>query len=203
MSEQEKIKKIMIATPCYDGKLPIEYVGSLLDTLRAQLPMVIAPVFLPREAMLPHARNYLAQLFLESDFDSIFYIDSDMVWTPELFNTIASSEFPVFSGIARLKKEGAPFNFRELPGEQPKDNLLKVESIGCAFIKIDRVAFKSLMKKTYTINKNKYFSFFEYSNLKDEFVGEDITFSRKLRKAGYDIMVDLSVQVGHLGTKVY
>lgn len=102
-----------------------------------------------------------------------------------------------------MKKEGASFNFRELPGEQPKDNLLKVESVGCAFIKIDRIALKSLTKKTYTINENKYFSFFEYSNLKNEFVGEDITFSRKLRKAGYDIMVDLSVQVGHLGSKVY
>lgn len=204
--KEQKIKKVMIATPCHDRKLPVEYVSSLLDTMRAGFPIIIATVFLPGESMLPHARNYLADLFLKSDFDSIFYIDSDMTWSPEQFASIAMSDKPIISGLAHLKTDNAPFNFRQLNNEKPDENgLMKIESIGCAFIKIDRKALEDVQKSSsrYIINDNEYSSIFEYSENKNEFVSEDITFCRKLTKKKYSIFADTKVIVGHIGSKIY
>lgn len=203
---EPRMKKIMIATPCHDGKLPVHYVSALLDTMRAGLPAVIAPVFLPGESMLPHARNYLAQLFLDSDLDVLFYIDADMVWAPEQFARIALSNKPIVSGVAHLKAENAPLNFRELPKEKPDaDKILSVESIGCAFMKIDRAVVEVVAhdSESYTIRGNTCRSIFEYSIDKGELTGEDIVFSRKIRHRKYKILADLNVVVGHLGMKIY
>jgi len=201
-----KERKVMIATPCHDHKLPVEYVGALLDTMRAGLALTIAPVFLPGESILPHARNALAKIFLDSDFDTLIYIDADMVWAPEQFAKIVFSENPVISGIAHLKRDNSPFNFRILPGEKPtEEGLLSVESIGCAFMKLDRKAVEAVSKasSTYIMHNTAYSNIFEYSMDKDEFVGEDLTFCRKLRKKKYKILADMSVVIGHIGSKIY
>lgn len=205
-TKEQQIKKIMIATPCHDRKLPVEYVGALLDTMRAGFPAVIAPVFLPGESMLPHARNYLAQMFLESDFDAIMYIDADMAWAPDQFAKIALSEAPVMSAVAHLKAENAPLNFRELPKEKPgADGVLSVESIGCAFMKIDRTIVQAMAhdSDSYTMHDNEYRAIFEYKIDKGEFIGEDIGFCRKIRRRKTKILVDLNVVVGHIGSKIY
>lgn len=198
-------KRVMIATPCHDRKLPVEYVGALLDSMRADLPVVIAPVFLPGEAMLPHARNFLMKIFLESDFDTIIYIDADMLWSPEQLGKILLSKEPVVSAVARLKHENAPFNFRELEGEKvDKNGLLAVESIGCAFMKIEREVLDTMQTSTYTVHDSEYRNFFHYDiTNENDFVGEDIVFSRKIRAAGYSIIADLQTIVGHIGSKVY
>lgn len=199
-------KKIMIATPCHDRKLPVEYVSALLDTIRAGIPAIIAPVFLPGESILPHARNFLAKLFLDSDFDTLVYIDSDMVWNPEQFAKIALSEKPVMSAVAHLKAENAPFNYRLLDKEKPDaDGILSVESIGCAFLKLDRnvVEVAARDSETYTVHDSEYPSIFENMISKGELVGEDIAFCRKVRRRKYKILADLGVVVGHIGSKIY
>jgi hypothetical protein len=201
-----EIRKIMIATPCHDGKLPVEYVSSLLDTMRAQFPIIIAPVFLPGESMLPHARNYLASLFLQSDFDYIFYIDSDMVWTPEQFTKIARYDIDVISGLAHQKFDGSPLNFRAIEKETPNEKgLLKVNGVGSAFIKISKNTLIKIAKvsQKYQINNIEYKSIFEYGNIKGEFISEDIMFCKKLIKNGFDIIADTSVIIGHIGNKIY
>lgn len=205
-TEENVMKKIMIATPCHDRKLPVEYVGALLDTMRAGIPAVIAPVFLPGESMLPHARNYLAQMFLDSDFDVLMYIDDDMVWSPEQFARIALSEAPVMSAVAHLKIENSPFNFRELPKEKAsKEGILSVESVGAAFIKLDRRVVVTAVKDSdkYTVHDGEYHSLFEYSIVNGELIGEDIGFCRKIRRRKTQVLVDLSVVVGHIGSKIY
>lgn len=205
-TEEATVKKIMIATPCHSGKLPVEYVGALLDTMRAGIPAVIAPVFLPRESMLPHARNQLAAIFIDSDFDVLMYIDADMVWSPEQFARIALSEAPVMSAVAHLKTENSPLNFRELSGEKPsKEGVLSVESVGTAFIKLDRRVVVTAIKDSdkYLMHDNEYPSLFEYEIVKGEFVGEDIGFCRKIRRRKTKVLVDLNVVVGHIGTKIY
>ena len=204
--KEQQVKKIMIATPCHDRKLPIEYVGALLDTMRAGLPCVIAPVFLPGESMLPHARNFLAKLFLESDFDVLMYIDADMAWAPEQFAKIALSDKPVMSAVAHLKAENASFNFRELPKEKPgADGVLSVESIGCAFMKLDRAIVQAAAHDSdaYTMHDEEFRAIFEYGIDKGEFVGEDIGFCRKIRRRKTKVLADLSVVVGHIGSKIY
>lgn len=203
---QPKQKRIMIATPCHDRKLPVEYVAALLDTMRAGIPAVIAPVFLPGEAMLPHARNYLASLFLESSFDVLFFIDSDMAWAPEQFAKIALSDKPVMSGVAHLKAENAPLNFREISGQKPDENgILSVESIGCAFIKLDRAVVEAAARDSakYKMHDETFPAIFEYGMDKGEFVGEDITFCRKIKRRKYKILADLGVVIGHIGSKIY
>ena len=206
LTVEQKVKKIMVATPCHDRKLPVEYVGALLDTMRAGLPCVIAPVFLPGESMLPHARNLLAKMFLDSDFDILVYIDSDMAWSQDQFARIALSDKPVVSAVARLKAENAPFNFRELPKEKPDAaGLLSVESIGCAFMKLDRAIVQAAAHDSdaYTMHDEEYRALFEYGIDKGEFVGEDIGFCRKIRRRKTKVLADLGVVVGHIGSKIY
>ena len=139
----------------------------------------------------------------QGDFTHLFFVDSDMCFDAAILERLISRDKDII---------GTVYNFRKLPIEPiirvtdddgklvpmkkediPKDLFkVAVAGIGCMLIKLD--VFKKI--------KRPWF-FYEKFDDKNEGMGEDTWFCKKAREAGYDIFVDPTVIIGHVGNMVY
>ena len=70
------MKKVLIATPCLDGKVDAWFVNSLYEStkLGLQNDVMFQPVFLANESILPMARNELLNLAYQQGYDDLVFI---------------------------------------------------------------------------------------------------------------------------------
>jgi len=78
------VKKILIATPSYDGKVDVWYTSALHQTtlIGIEAGIYFHPVFMSYDALIQRSRNDLVALAVEQDFDGILWIDADIEWHP-------------------------------------------------------------------------------------------------------------------------
>lgn len=75
-----KKKKIMIGTPMYGGNATVGYVESLINLIKicAIYNVEIDYLFLWNESLITRGRNGIADDFLKTDYDYLFFIDADI-----------------------------------------------------------------------------------------------------------------------------
>jgi hypothetical protein len=135
-------------------------------------------------------------------YDKLFWIDSDMLWTPQYFIDLYNSDKDAIAGVFVNTKMEPMFFFDNKKDEARKLEFLKktkpfkVLSFGMAFVcmkqgiieSIDRPWFEfGAMIKTTESGK-------EYR----EIVGEDLMFCMKMNDAGFELYVDPNVRIGHM-----
>lgn len=84
-------KKILIATPVHTDHLIMQYVMSVFQLINNKESSFEVNVFWRRGSLVNRGRNELVGYFLESEYEYIFFIDSDIVNFVESFYQIASS----------------------------------------------------------------------------------------------------------------
>jgi hypothetical protein len=87
-------KKVLIATPSYDGKLDVYYIDSLLNTLSLaeKNNVEVFPLFICYDSLIQRARNDLFKLAYSNDIDVLFFIDGDVGWNPLDFYKLVNSD---------------------------------------------------------------------------------------------------------------
>ena len=87
------MKKVLIATPCLDGKVDAWFVNSLYEStkLGLQNDVMFQPVFLANESILQMARNELLNLAYQQGYDDLVFIDDDEEWKAEVLLEIVQS----------------------------------------------------------------------------------------------------------------
>ncbi|HBO5144364.1 hypothetical protein FA378_31125 [Pseudomonas aeruginosa] len=98
----------LIVTPTHDGKLFGNYVLSLLrfQTEAQQLGMPLCVEIPQGESLITRARNNAAANFLENrQWTHLFWIDSDIGFTPEAALRLLRSDYDVAAGAYPLKRE--------------------------------------------------------------------------------------------------
>lgn len=81
---RKKVKRVLIATPAYDGTCKTNYVNGLVNTIDIFIRYGInySVWFLPNESLIPRARNYCADMIMRDDkFSHLLFIDSDIGFT--------------------------------------------------------------------------------------------------------------------------
>ena len=186
----------LILTPCYDGKLDVRYVDSLINTLRV-VPDVF-PLWMPGESLLPKARNELFKLAYESPADSVIWIDADEAWQPSDVQKLLDDPHPFVTGLVRQRRDERTYCIRKPEGDH-------VESCGMGFCKMTREVLIELWEKSapYTQQAGLSSGFrnvFEIQVIGEELMSEDISACHKWSGTIYfreDILI------AHIGTKVY
>jgi GT2 family glycosyltransferase len=143
---------------------------------------------------------------IENDVDYLFFLDSDMMPSPNTLKQLISHDKDIVSAmcfkrnppfqpcfytkacIRKDEKTGAIIPVMEsvlAPETWDNEGLVRVEAVGmaCCLIKVD--VFKKL-------NGGNWF--FPLPR-----IGEDLTFCMKARQAGFKIYVDLGLNCHHLG----
>ena len=88
------MKKVLIATPCLYGQVDAWFVNSLYESVLLGLKndILLQPVFLANESILPMARNELINLAYNSKYNCMVFIDSDELWDPLALIEIIQSQ---------------------------------------------------------------------------------------------------------------
>jgi hypothetical protein len=101
-------QKIMLAMPCMDGRIWVETMMGVMAVL-APAQGAIQPYWHVGDSNIAHCRNGIAHYFLtRTDFDTLFFLDSDIVFTAEDFAYLLEGKEQVVIAPYARKIMGSP-----------------------------------------------------------------------------------------------
>lgn len=201
-------RKVMIGTPCYDGRIDVWYANSLMNTIKESYKhdVEITPMWVSFDALLQRARNDTIQLALEVDVDALIWIDSDIEWQPDWFFKLLDYDHDVVGGTYPKKGDKEEYVLRQVSKRQvdPSTGLLEVDGLGTGFVKMSKKAMQYLwdVSKPYIDPKDmkeRRMIFDVVINEDHSMVSEDIHAFNKLKDGGFNIYLDTNMCCNHIG----
>ena len=197
--------KLAIALPCA-GHDPKKEFWEAFTRLHKPFPWTFLTPKYPTDfyAGIADVRNELVRQSFESDCTSILMLDTDQTPEPDLIVRLFKHNLPIVS--ARVHRRYPPYDpimRRRSPANANRFEGVPVKEWGKGgLIEVDRTGVAACGLFDMTVFENVPFPWFE-SKSDDptkgtKRLGEDFCFCDKLRKAGYKIYVDSSLEVGHL-----
>lgn len=163
-------------------------------------------------AIIQWARDEVIDMYLKTDANRLFCIDSDILWEPEDFMRLLalSQKKDIVCGSYPAKKDQPTFYIRyDESGiiEADEYGLIEILGIGLGFTVIRREVIEKISEsspKLYDeISQRKISSIFKIGEYKGSRRGEDMSFFESLIDLGYKVNLDPSIELGHIGTKIY
>ena len=207
-----KKESILPATIYYKG-VPMLFVQALITSYKAMNNLMLLQA--ETSAILNQARTKNGIAFLESEAEWIFLVDTDMWWEPSaiirLVKTAREFKVKAVAGLAFMEQKGRviPNAYAFIPdGSDGKvlapyaklptlHSPFTVDATGGSCFLIHRdvdVAVKGMME-----GKTKfYWQEDVYLPDADDMQGEDITFSKRIIEAGFDILYEPRALFSHL-----
>lgn len=190
--------KVFIAVPCMD-QLPARFAQSLAMLRKYDNTVVNFQI----GSLVWDSRNKLAQTAIQYEADYMLWLDSDMVFGPDLLERLMKTKkesgadivtglyfrrnppyTPVIYETLKLAGEGASWTeFKELP----KEPVFPVEGCGFGAVLVPTDVCMSVLAKYGTM-------FGMVNNL-----GEDLSFCIRATECGYSIVCDQTIPLGHVG----
>jgi len=202
------MKKVLIATPCLDGKVDAWFVNSLYESTKLGLQnnIMFQPVFLAYESILPMARNELLNLAYQEQYDALVFIDDDEEWDPKALLEIVQSPKEVIAvPVVNKGDNKIEYNIYQVNKTPDVDGFLKIGRCGTGFLKLSKKVIKDLWESNQECEfRGKILkSICEYVFVNDLFMGEDITLCEKIKELGYQIWLNPKYTVSHIGSKKF
>ena len=203
-------RRIMIATPSYDGKLDAWYTNGILNTDRIcrENNIQLDPIYVCYDAVIAKSRNDLFAFAYKQNYDDLVFIDADIAWGPDQFMQLISHPVDLVAGIypKKAKIEDYPVNF--LTDKMGISNgLMEVASVPTGFMRLSRNAIKILwdQSSSYTVNQDTeiYKMVFEVGIVGGRFISEDIIMCLKWRELGHKLYLDPFIKLNHVGHNLF
>jgi len=197
--------KLGICFPLVDDRLFRSFFISWLTLIKPSNYEVIIPDIAPANFPESHAavRNNMVKKALECDCTDIWMADTDQIYPKDTLVKLFSHNLPVVCG--KVHRRYPPFDpilyqktkwkykFFDTPRDKWKNGeLIEVEATGAACMLIRSEVFEKV--------EQPWFRVLRPNKRRDYPVGEDIYFWVNVRKAGYRIFVDTSIEVGHIAS---
>jgi hypothetical protein len=220
--------KVMVGIPCY-GAMPVPTVHSLIETVaratRVNLPTEV--VVTAGCAVVTAARDEIADRFLCSDCTHLFWIDADMQWTADDFmrlldltcledHPVVGATYPAKSDSLDLFLSVTPIMVDGEPHVESRETgCFVIDGMGMGFVVMRREVVEAVARdKPVVLNENtgqamravfRVDTTASVRDGQDVLVrrGEDMAFFADCRAAGFDVLVDPAMGLGHVGMKVY
>lgn len=196
--------KVYIGIPMYGGA-DAQFVSSLLKT-RVVLDRLGYEVEVDINngcSVLTKARNDIVKRFIDSGFDVLFFLDSDMVWDVIDMVKLLRSGRDFSACIYRSKSEDINYH---CVTDDSSGEWIKAERVGTGFMCLSR---ECLLKMVEAYPETKYLdgqekhALFDFQIHDGQYWGEDYTFCRRWREIGGEIDVLTDATLYHIGTKTY
>jgi hypothetical protein len=201
---------VMVGMPLY-GAPTTKTTISLLKTQGYCIGNGIRFDYTTSTGFVTVARDQILEDFLASEAERLFWIDGDMVWTPEDFVKFLamSTELDVICATYPLKQEGrnqypvyAP---PEVEIKTGKFGLIEVWGAGLGFSIWSRKACQALSDSKAHIKDGltgeSRPGIFCVAPRNGELRTEDINVFEDLRALGFKVYLDPTIELGHVGSK--
>jgi hypothetical protein len=204
-----KIRKVMIGTLSYDGRVDVRFVDALTQTFRMIQPgITIVPIYMSFDSLIQRARNDTVAMALANDFDDLIFIDSDIEWDPSWIGTLLNYPVDVVGGTYRKKTDDEElYVIKQIEIPAPVDTrtgLIKVDGIGCGFIRLSRKAMQYLWDASEPYqDRGEKRMIFEVVVEDGELMSEDIYMCQKLNRGGLQVHLDPRMCCNHVGIKKF
>jgi hypothetical protein len=204
-------RRIIIGTPCFDGKIDVHYADSLLQTIMlcSSMGIQVYPLYIAYDSLIQRARNDLVHMAIQSGANDLVFIDSDEGWRPEDFLRIIQHPVDVVSGTARRKTDNEEYVVKAFKSGLVIDKetgLIEVMGVGTGFLRLTKKAFTALYQSSPEYldrGETKRFIFNVEISSDRDIASEDIIASKKLRDLGFKIWLDPQITCTHVGVKIY
>lgn len=163
-------------------------------------PMFGHPIhYSPDSLEVGEARNEIVRLALADKVEYLFFLDYDVVPQPNALIKLLSLKVPIAAGVYHLKcVPPQPLimvkGWEKAFEEYDYGDLIKADGVGMGCTLIHMEVFKKIEAPWFKTSPG-------YSSKTSAILPgmtEDIYFCEKARAAGYDIIVDTTVQCGHV-----
>lgn len=213
-------KSVFIALPAYDFKVSLKLAISLAKFARMALEHGVAIQIgsICGCSVVSRARNLLAQDMLESNCDYLLFIDSDINFEPEdIFRLMAWASDPkkgIVGAVPRTRSEDKVY-IANLDYDENKEltmnrmGLVRAERIATAFMLIRREVFTTMVEahpewKYYDKRSDRMVPcLFDFELTEEGYIGEDYLFCDRARELGFEVWVDPTITLGHMGIQEY
>lgn len=143
-----KERKILIATPAYEGRVGLEYVNSLVQTIAASKAAgaQVAYGIYANSGSVPRVRNQAVAAMLSGDFTDLVFIDADMGWNAGDFLRIVAYDTDIVGAAYPARSEKNPRWIVVWPDDirEHKSGLLTAKRVGTGFLRVRRNVFEKL-----------------------------------------------------------
>lgn len=188
--------KVLVAVPCMD-QVPAQFAQSIA-TLNSVGECSIA---FQMGSLVYDSRNALAANALKMEADYVLWLDSDMVFPPDVLERLMKDRDKGDIITAVYYRRVAPYSPVLL-------DKLEIDDTGCEWTNMKKVPDKGVFEVAgcgfgCVLMPTKIFTdvLAEFGNLFAPIkgVGEDLSFCWRARKCGYKIVCDPDIQLGHVG----
>lgn len=205
---------VCIAIPCYSGIVPIETAVALTQTvIQLREFGVKVDICSEREnGIITAVRNRLVARYLqESEAEFMFWLDDDIIFTPEDFISILafSTEKKMVAATYPVRKDEPKFFLKyHDDGKNPEFDeygLIKSKGLGLGFTCMHRSLVEEAVKgcETYTDLGMTIPDVFKMGVRDGKYWGEDMWFFDHLYKLGHIVYVNPLINLKHVGRKDY
>jgi glycosyltransferase involved in cell wall biosynthesis len=204
------MRKVLIGTPSYDGRIDTWFADSLIRTIKQSISenVEIHIIYPSYDSLIQRARNDLFRMAIEGNYDTLFFIDSDVEWEPEWFFRLLSRPEPVVGAalVKKSDKEGYTVKIIDKELKYSEDQkLLEVEGVGTGFLKVDKFALDKIweMSEPYFHEGKDNRMVFDVKIENGDLISEDYIMCNKWKSLGYRVWIDPTITCNHNGVKKY
>jgi hypothetical protein len=180
-------RKLFVALPAYDFKVSLKLAVSLAR-LAQMLPghgIELSIGSVCGCSVVSRARNLLVKDFLETDCTDLMFIDADINFEPDdvlrLMAWSSDAEKGIVGGVPRTRKTNKVYIAQLDQDEEGltmnRMGLVRAKRIATAFMMVRRDVFERLVN--------------------------DYLFCDRARAIGYEIWIDPTIKLGHMGVQEY
>lgn len=197
--------KTLIAIPCLD-MVPVEFMTSLINLRKAEGTSYAVQA----NCMIYDSRNNLAAKALMNGYDRVLWLDSDMVFEPDLLERLSGDmdmglDFVTALCVKRHRPSG-PCIYQDLIYETegktlrseavpyrdyPKNSLFKIKGSGFGAVLVKSELLKEVWE--------------HYGPPFDPMpqMGEDLSFCWRVNQLGHEMYCDSRIKTGHAGQYIF
>ena len=172
------------------------------------------------ESLITHGRSRIANFFVNNtEFEYLFCLDADVAFSPEDMLKLYSYQKAIVSASYPMKTLPIRHCYELYNPVKLCGNLVKIGGIGMGFVLIHRSVFEKLNKhyselkyfpglnnSNYPITEKEYHNSYHYfaeMNKEGKYLGEDMSFFHRVSDIGYDVWMDTSIELQHIGSHVF
>lgn len=213
-------RKLFFAIPAYDFKVGVKLMGSLVEFARLapQYGIQFAMGTISGCSVVSRARNLLVDDFLQTECDTLMFIDADMTFDPNdiirllAFSGAGAKNIVGGTGVARKKEKTFHLNLdKDEDGNLLMDamGLARAKQMGTGFMMVQRQVFEVLIDRHPewrfhdVASGRTVYSLFDFKSTPEGYIGEDYNFCDRARAEGFQVWVDPTIKLGHMGVMEY
>lgn len=211
--QQNKIKKdVMVGFPCYDNKSEVGILQELFGAVNDPMCPVATIQYYNGDSLIPRARNKIAQMFLDSEFEYLMFVDSDIVFNRHMITRLRQHDKGIIGGVYLKKK--LPYSPVMNHALADEGELSVMREIGTGFMMIRRDVLGAIAARWpehhYAYDDDEVggkekqgYDWFRVGVRNGRYLSEDYFFCQLAGDLGIKTYLDKSIITQHIGRMAY